>query len=388
MKLQANELFEQIKEQIDQGKRYIFLRGSSRSGKTIAAIQVVTVECLQNPNTTVTIARETQVSIKNTILIDFQNVMEELDLWEDGKFNKVEMVYRFSNGSVVRFVGLDDQTGKLRGMKSTIVLVDEVNTVSLNSFIQLDIRCEKYLLTAYNPQIPTDWWGLDFESKEKGCVLISTWRDNVFLNQGVIDSINSLKETDEDLWLIYSESKIVPPREIVYVRPQTYSDLPQGIKYTYYGIDFGFSQDPTALIEVKVKDNEIYCRELIYQAGLTNQDIIFLMRELDLNRTHEIVADSSEPKSIMEINRGGLSLRGVKKGADSVLYGIQKLRQKKVFIHKDSHNLINEFDNYRYKKDRSGRITNQTTGQDHLLDALRYCVVEFIDLKPKKFVVV
>ena len=215
MKLQANELFEQIKEQIDQGKRYIFLRGSSRSGKTIAAIQVVTVECLQNPNTTVTIARETQVSIKNTILIDFQNVMEELDLWEDGKFNKVEMVYRFSNGSVVRFVGLDNQTGKLRGMKSTIVLVDEVNTVSLNSFIQLDIRCEKYLLTAYNPQIPTDWWGLDFESKEKGCVLISTWRDNVFLNQGVIDSINSLKETDEDLWLIYSESKIVPPREIV-----------------------------------------------------------------------------------------------------------------------------------------------------------------------------
>ena len=388
MKLQANELFEQIKEKIDQGKRYIFLRGSSRSGKTIAAIQVVTVECLQNPNTTVTIARETQVSIKNTILIDFQNVMEELDLWEDGKFNKVEMVYRFSNGSVVRFVGLDDQTGKLRGMKSTIVLVDEVNTVSLNSFIQLDIRCEKYLLTAYNPQIPTDWWGLDFESKEKGCVLISTWRDNVFLNQGVIDSINSLKETDEDLWLIYSESKIVPPREIVYVRPQTYSELPQGIKYTYYGIDFGFSQDPTALIEVKVKDNEIYCRELIYQAGLTNQDIIFLMRELDLNRTHEIVADSSEPKSIMEINRGGLSLRGVKKGADSVLYGIQKLRQKKVFIHKDSHNLINEFDNYRYRKDRSGRITNQTTGQDHLLDALRYCVVEFIDLKPKKFVVV
>ena len=172
------------------------------------------------------------------------------------------------------------------------------------------------------------------------------------------------------------------------MRPHTYSELPQGIKYTYYGIDFGFSQDPTALIEVKVKDNEIYCRELIYQAGLTNQDIIFLMRELDLNRTHEIVADSSEPKSIMEINRGGLSLRGVKKGADSVLYGIQKLRQKKVFIHKDSHNLINEFDNYRYRKDRSGRITNQTTGQDHLLDALRYCVVEFIDLKPKKFVVV
>ena len=388
MKLKANELFEHIREQIDLGKRYIFLRGSSRSGKTIAAIQVVTVECLLNPNTTVTIARETQVSIKNTILLDFKNVMEELELWEEGRFNKVDMVYRFPNGSVVRFVGLDDTTGKLRGMKSTIALVDEVNTVSITSFVQLDIRCEKYLITAYNPEIPTDWWGLDYEKKDNGCVLISTWRDNAFLDQRIIDSINSLKDTDEDLWLIYSESQIVPPREVVYVRPEIYSDLPQGIKYTYYGLDFGFSQDPSALIEVKVRDNEIYVRELIYQAGLTNQDIIHLMRELDLNRTNDIVADSSEPKSIAEINRGGFSLRGVKKGADSVLYGIQKVRQKKVFIHKDSHNLINEFENYRYKKDRSGRITNQTQGQDHLLDALRYCVVEFIDLKPRKFTVV
>lgn len=388
MKLKANELFQQIKEQIDLEKRYIFLRGSSRSGKTIAAVQTVVVECLLTPNTTATIARETQVSIKNTILNDLKAVLEELEMWEEGRFNKVDMVYRFTNGSIIRFVGLDDTTGKLRGMKSTIALIDEVNTVSLSSFVQLDIRTEKYILCAYNPEIPTDWFGLDFESKPNGCVLISTWRDNAFLDQRIIDSINSLKETDEDLWLIYSESKIVPPREIVYKKPELYTDLPQGIKYTYYGLDFGFSQDPSALVEVKVKDNEIYVRELFYQAGLTNQDIIHLLRECGLNRTHDIVADSSEPKSIMEINRGGFSLRGVKKGGDSVLYGIQKVRQKKIFIHTDSHNLIQEFDNYRYKKDRSGRITNQTTGHDHLLDALRYCVVEFIDLKPRKFTIV
>ena len=335
-----------------------------------------------------TIARETQVSIKNTILIDFKEVMEQLDIWVDARYNKVDMVYRFENGSILRFVGLDDTTGKLRGMRSDIVLVDEVNTVSMSSFVQLDIRTTKYVLCAYNPEIPTDWWGLDYEKKENGCMLISTWRDNAFLDQRIIDSINSLKETDHDLWLIYSESQIVPPREIVYQKPQMYETLPQGIKYTYYGIDFGFSQDPCAVVEVSVKDKEVYVKELVYEQGLTNEDLIYLLKDKGINRNNDIVCDSAEPKSIEELKRGGLNVRGVRKGANSVLFGIQKLRQHKVFVHKDSINLVNEFDNYRYRKDRSGRITNSTDGPDHGLDALRYVMSEFIDNKPRKFTVI
>jgi len=264
MKLQANELFENIREQVLAGKRYIFLRGSSRSGKTRAAIQTLIIEALTNKRITITIARETQVSIKNTILVDFQEEMEKLDLWHDKAYNKVDMVYRFDNGSVVRFIGLDDKTGKLRGLKSDIVMVDEVNTIEMSSFVQLDIRTERYVITAYNPEITTDWWGLDYEKKDNGCVLISTWRENAFLDQRIIDSINSLKETDHDLWLIYSESQIVPPREIVYQKPELFDQEPQGIKYTYYGLDFGFSSDPAALVQVKVKDKELYVRELCY----------------------------------------------------------------------------------------------------------------------------
>lgn len=386
MKLQANELFAQVQNKVDEGVRYIFLRGSSRSGKTVAAIQTVVVTALSKPKTTITIARETQVSIKNTILIDFKEVMESLDIWIDGRYNKVDMVYRFDNGSIIRFVGLDDTTGKLRGMRSDIVMIDEVNTVSMSSFVQLDIRTQNYILAAYNPEIPTDWWGLDYEKKDNGCVLVSTWRDNAFLDQRIIDSINSLKETDHDMWLIYSESQIVPPREMVFQKPQQYEGEPQGIKYTYYGLDFGFATDVCSLVKVQVKDNELYCRELIYKGGLTNQDLLHLMKEEGISRASEVVADSAEPKSIVELNRGGLSVRGVKKGQDSVLYGIQKMRQHKIFIHKDSTNLIQEFDTYRYKKDRSGRITNQTEGYgDHAIDAIRYVVSEFIDNKPKKF---
>jgi phage terminase large subunit len=389
MKLQANELFEKIRDKILDEKRYIFLRGSSRSGKTRAAIQILIVEALVQPKLTITIARETQVSIKNTILVDFQEEMEKLDLWDEKSYNKVDMLFRFKNGSVLRFIGLDDKTGKLRGMKSDIVMIDEVNTIEMSSFVQLDIRTEKYIITAYNPEIPTDWWGLDYEKKDNGCVLISTWRENAFLDQRIIESINSLKETDHDLWLIYSESQIVPPREIVYQKPEIYEGEPQGTKYTYYGLDFGFSSDPAALVEVKVRDKDLFVRELIYQQGLTNDDLLHLMRnEHNLDRTHDIVADSAEPKSIEELNRGGLKVRGCSKGANSVLFGIQKVRQHKIYVHKDSTNLIQEFDNYRYKKDRSGRVTNQTQGLDHLLDGLRYVVAEFIHNKPKKFAII
>ena len=387
MKIQANVLFDQIDQEIKKGTRYISLRGSSRSGKTVSALQTVILECLVNENTIVTIARETQVSIKNTILVDFKEVLEQLQIWEDSRFNKVDLVYRFSNKAIIRFVGLDDQTGKLRGLKSSIVLVDEVNTVSKSSFIQLDIRTEKYILMCYNPEIPTDWWGLDFETRSNGCVIVSTWRDNAFLEQSIIDSIMSLKDTDPDLWLIYSESQIVAPRELVFVKPEVYKDLPWGIKETYYGLDFGFSQDPSALVEVSVKDKEIYIREIIYEPGLTNEDLAFLIKDKGITRMDTIVADSSEPKSIAELNRLGLSVRGVKKGAGSVLFGIQKMRQFKIRIQEDSVNLIQEFDNYRYKKDRSGRVTSQTDGRsgDHAIDAVRYCVSEFLDNKPKKF---
>jgi phage terminase large subunit len=147
--------------------------------------------------------------------------------------------------------------------------------------------------------------------------------------------------------------------------------------------------DPSAVVEVKIRDKELYVRELLYQGGLTNDDLIHVLRDQHgLGRTHDIVADSAEPKSIEELRRGGLNVRGVRKGANSVLYGIQKVRQHKLFIHQDSRNLMLEFENYRYKKDRSGRITNQTEGGDHLLDALRYCVSEFVDNQPKKFVVI
>jgi len=381
MEIQTTELYIKIQDALQENKRYIFLRGSSRSGKTITALQHLIITALSQPDTLITIARETQVSIKNTILMDFKSVLTNLNLWEDGRYNKVEMVYRMKNNSIIRFVGMDDTTGKLRGMKSDIVFVDEVNTVSFEPFVQLDIRTEQYILAAYNPEITEDWWGLEYEGKDNGIMIHSTWKQNPFLDDRIIQSIQELKELDPDLYEIYSEGRVVPPREKIFVNYDKYTEEPR-YKERYIGIDFGFATDPCAVVEVLINDKDVYCKELLYQAGTTNEDLIFILKELGIDRNTQMVADSAEPKSIQDLKRGGFNIRGVKKGSGSILYGIQKMKQHRIHIHEDSTNLYREFSELKFKKDRSGRVTNTPIGDDHLIDSVRYVIMEFAD-KPK-----
>jgi phage terminase large subunit len=385
MKIQATQVFEQIEEAVKDEKRYIFLRGSSRSSKTISAVQWVILQALVTKGLIVTIARATQVSIKGTILEDFKFVMNQLGMFDEKSLNKQELVYKFPNGSVVRFIGLDDSTGKLKGFKSNLILVDEINTIDRNAFIQLDIRCSMYILALYNPEIPIDWWGLEYEQKENGVMFHSTYKMNPFLDEPTIRAIEELIDTDPDMAKIYAEGLIVEPREKVFIQPELYTDLPQGIKERYYGLDFGFSNDECAVVEVWVQGKNLFVKQVLYELGLTNDDLAYRLKEIGIDRSVNVVADSAEPKSIEELRRLGLNIRPVNKS--SILYGIQKLKQFKIYIHKESVDLISEFSNYRFKKDRIGQITNNTTGKDHLLDSLKYVVIQFLD-KPKSKVTV
>jgi phage terminase large subunit len=380
MKFKVTEVWEHLNNSVLSDYRYIFLRGSSRSSKTISAIQYVILECIKTPKLSVTIARATQVSLRHTMLPDFKDIMESLGIWDDGVLHKQDFIYTFPNQSVIRFIGLDDSTGKLKGFKSDIIIVDEVNTVDKSSFIQLDIRCSKYIIALYNPEIPIDWWGLEYENKENGIMLHSTWKMNPFLDDRTIQAIKELIDTDPDMAKIYSEGLIVEPREKIFIQPETFSELPKNIKQKYYGIDFGFSNDECAVVEVHVDGKNLFVKQVLYEKGLTNDDLAFKLKDIGIDRNIDIVADSAEPKSIAELKRYGLNVRPVSK--TSILYGIQKMKQFKLYLQEDSVDLISEFSNYKYKKDKIGNVTNQTAGKDHLLDALKYVVLQFVD-KPK-----
>jgi phage terminase large subunit len=200
------------------------------------------------------------------------------------------------------------------------------------------------------------------------------------LDDKTIQAIKELIDIDPDMAKIYGEGLIVEPREKIFTQPETYKELPTHIKEKYYAIDFGFSNDECAVIEVNVDNKTLYVRQVLYQLGLTNEDLAFKLKDLGIDRNANIVADSAEPKSIEELKRQRLNIRPVSK--TSILYAIQRMKQFKIYLHEESVDLINEFSNYKFKKDRTGAITNTTIGKDHGIDALKYAVVQFLD-KPK-----
>lgn len=384
MEIKATQVFADIDDAVNEGYRYIFLRGSTRSGKTIACLQYLIIEALKTPKTNITIARSTQVSLKNTILVDFKNIMEDMGIWDEGTFNKVDNTFLYPNNSMIRFVGMDDSTSRLKGMQSDIAMVDEVNSVDIEPFEQINIRTKKYILCPYNPELTPDHWLLKYEERDNAKLLISNWRQNAFLDERTKKAIRDLKLTNPDLYEIYSEGKIVEPKEKIYPELKTYKDLPTGIKEVYYSVDFGYSLDSSAVVKMSVKDRDVYVEELIYEKGLTNEDLAYLMKEKGIDRNCDVVCDSAEPKSITELNRLGLSVIGVKKGSGSVLYGIQKIKTYNIHIHENSENLIREWNNYKFKKDRTGNLTKTPTGDDHALDALRYGILQYLDNQHKK----
>ena len=183
-----------------------------------------------------------------------------------------------------------------------------------------------------------------------------------------------MKDVDANLFRVYAEGQRGIATETIFTNFNIVDQVPENAKLVSCGLDFGFSADPTALVKVYKHDLDIYIDELIYEKGLTNQDIANKIKKLGITRSTEIFADSSEPKSIHEIFlMGGINIKPTKKGADSIRIGIDILRRHKINITKNSENAIKEFRNYKWIKDKNNQITNKPSDHyNHIIDATRY----------------
>jgi phage terminase large subunit len=388
MEVSVSTLYLDIDKAVKENKRYIFLRGSSRSGKTYQTISYLVLYALQNPQTTITIVRDTLVSIRNSVLIDFQEVMNQMGLYSPDKFNKSEVIYRFDNGSMVRFLGADDNSGKLRGMKQDVVFINEITSVSQDAFLQLDIRTTGFMICDYNPSEQDDWYVYQMEEKDEAQLIISTYKQNPFLEKSVVKAIEDLKDIDPELYEIYALGKKVKPRETIFMNWSIVSEAPRYSKMLGIGLDWGYSSDPCACVLVLINepDNILYVKELFYEQGLTTDDIAYKLDDTGVQKSFDLICDSSEPRMIDELKkRKWNKARGVKKEAGSVLFGITELKKYKIQIDATSTNLIDEMKNYKWFKDRSGRITSKTAGQDHLIDSMRYVVMEMSNKSKTKY---
>ena len=289
-------------------------------------------------------------------------------------YNMSEHIYDFGKGKIEFFPA--DEPSKMRGGRRDILFINEANNVGYDAYRELDIRTKLFTYLDWNPV--SEFWAHEngLISRPDTKYIHSTYLDALnVLPPEVVKNIESNKDLDSNWWNVYGLGRIGKVEGLVYPYFEQCDELPKGD--IFYGMDFGYSNDPSVLVKNVVLGECLYSHEIFYESGLTNDAICHRMDEGGVRRGYdEIFADSSEPKSIEEIHRFGFNIKPCAKGADSVEYGHQKVRQYKQFWTRSSLNCIKEQRNFRYIADKDGKLTDKTTHQySHGSDARRYACV-------------
>ena len=340
--------------------------GGTRSGKTYAVLQWLLVQMISQDGLNVTVVRKTIPSLKRTVIKDWIDILKSLDIWNEDDYNGTDRIWKYYNSNI-QFISTDDAE-KLRGIKSDILFIDEASEIDEESYFQLSIRTTGRIILAYNPTVSPYHWLRQMEDCER---YITTYKDNGFLPKEMINAIEELEIKNPKYWKIYGKGEFAPNDKAIF-KFDTCGEF--DADFIGFGIDFGFSSDPTALVAVYRSGNRLYLEELLYEKGLVTKDIIDKLHKLDITKQEEIWADSAEPRLIEELYRSGFNIKPVVKGKDSIKFGISVMQNYEILITSKSQNLINEMYSYQYASDKYGYVTDVPEGGlDHLIDAARYC---------------
>tara|TARA_R100000329_G_scaffold124669_1_gene103196 strand:- start:6311 stop:7480 length:1170 start_codon:yes stop_codon:yes gene_type:complete len=361
-----------LQKNLDANTRIVVNQGGTRSSKTYSLAQLIIIKALQEKGKVYTICRKSLPALKGTAYRDFFNVLEENNLYNPINHNRSELTYKL-NGNEIEFISVD-MPQKIRGRKRNTLWMNEANEFSFEDWIQLSLRTTENIYLDFNPSDPYSWIYDNVMNRDDCTFIKSTYLDNPFLPAETIREIEKLKDLDSNYWQIYGLGDMAQPTETIFRQFNISNSVPEEAVLVAIGMDFGYSNDPTAIAEVYKLNDEIYINELVYSKGLTNQDIAQKLRDLEVTRQIEIIADSAEPKSIEELHRQNFNIKGAKKGKDSINMGIDILRRFKINITKKSTNTINEFKYYKWMTDKNGHVINKpaTNQHDHLIDAIRY----------------
>ena len=348
--------------------RITCLQGGTRSSKTYSLCQLFIVKALNETGKVFTICRKTLPALKGTAYRDVLELLKELGLYLEENHNKSELSYAL-NGNLIEFISVD-QPQKIRGRKRDYLWLNEANEFNYEDYQQLILRTTDKVYLDYNPSDPYSWIYDKVITRDDCTFIKSTYKANPFLDKDTIAEIERLKDLDPDYWRVYGLGEIGSIQTMIFRNFQLVDEV-QG-RLVGYGLDFGFTNSPSALVAVYQSDDNLYIKEMLYEKRLTNTDLANKLKEFRIDRQSEIIADSAEPKSIEEVYRSGFNIKAARKGA-GIHLGIDIMRRYKLHITKDSLNAIKEFRGYKWATDKNGDVLNTPVKvNDHLIDATRY----------------
>ena len=361
-------------------KRIKIIQGGTSAGKTYGILPILITKAATYPRMEISVVAESIPHLRRGALKDFLKIMKETGRYFDERFNKSLLRYEFANGSVIEFFSADDSS-KLRGARRDVLYINECNNVTFESYNELAIRTKKEVYLDFNPANEF-WVHKELKDEPDSDFLILTYKDNEALDKSIVDQIekNRLKaETSAywaNWWRVYGLGEIGMLEGVIFSNWKQIDKLPIEAKLIGIGLDFGYTNDPTAIIEIYNYNGQRILNELKYQTGMLNSDIA-----KELPKHVPVYADSSEPKSIDEIRRYGITIKGVTKGKDSINYGIDVMQRQEYLVTSNSVNLIKELRAYCWDTDKQGtRLNKPIDTNNHAIDALRYHEMETLGL--------
>lgn len=378
-KIQTTRIYSEIQKAYDDGYTTVSEQGSSRSSKTYNTVIWLVIRCLMKPGITVSIVRATLPALKGSVLRDFTEILTNMGKFNSKCFNKSELIYTFPNGSWIEFFSCDNEQ-KLRGRKRKILYVNEGNELLFIEWQQLQMRTTEFSIIDYNPSFTDEHWLCTLNNEPRTYHFITTYKDNPFLEQKVIDEIESLQWKNPSLWRVYGLGLQAIIEGLIFEHFEIVEEIPRWCKKKrYLGMDFGYSSDPTAIAEVCITDDTIYIDEECYQTKMLTSDIIDTLKEKNRREKFEfkIISESADPRMVDEIYNAGLDIHPVNKYPGSIMAGITKMLEYKIKITRRSTNAIRETKNYTYRQDKEGKWLNEPIDKfNHILDAVRYVILE------------
>jgi len=361
-------------------KRVRVVRGGTSSSKTFSIIPLLIDYAIKTPKSEISIVAETIPQLRRGALRDFLKIMDLIGMYDDSRFNKSSLVYTFSNGSYIEFFSAD-MSAKLRGARRDVLFVNECNNVEWEAYYQMAIRTRKFIYLDYNP-VAEFWVDTELIKDSDTDFVVLTYKDNEALDKSIVNEIEKARDKAEhsEYWAnwyrVYGLGEIGQVQGTIFTNWHQIDNVPQEAKYIGIGLDFGYSNDPTAIVMVYKWNNEFILDEIAYQKELSNKAIADILKPYG----GLVVCDSAEPKSIADLRSYGINATPCVKGKDSIINGIQKIQAlDRIHITKRSTNLIKEFRGYVWKTDRNGVALNEPIDfLNHGVDAIRYILSHVI----------
>jgi phage terminase large subunit len=389
VKGQKIEGTEVLKWTLETKKPVVLHEGGSRSSKTISVIQWIILYCQGNRGKIITIARKHLAWLRPTVYIDFLKVLTWYGFYQEGCLSKGNMTYQLF-GNLVRFVGLDESDQKIHGMEQDVTWINEAVEASKDQFDQMEQRTSEKVLLDYNPNF-SHHWIYELDRREDVALFRSTILNNRFVPERQRAKIFSYEPTEENIakgtadpnkWNIYGLGMRGNVEGLIFPNFNLVDELPESYKWKGFGMDYGFTNDPSTLIECRFAEGGLWFHEHFYQTGLNSSDISKKLSGV-VDKRDTIVADTSNPMTNDELRRlYGWRVSDAIKGR--IIAGLDQLKGYPIHITKASANLVLEFQNYRYKHDRAtDSYLNEPAPRqdDHAIDAARY--VATFHLKPR-----